>query len=195
MWTTILGVILGFVLSKVGDYWRDSIQQKTIERKARSLIKLELNENKAALSEYWYRVKDRQDSWYSDDGEFLWGQMAQEAAAVPLPKFSKDCWLANLSNLPETHTEGEMVKLWREYKLANNITTLWQDLVKLNNERSQTAHHVEMQQSTKGGGGAGMLGHIVSSFGFAQNGIPAAQEFCFAVERFLGDKESIFEHH
>lgn len=182
MWQTAFGVVLGFLLSKLGDLWKEHRSDKKTSTSVRTLISLETERNKGSRVDYWTKVGESHETWSSQEGEFSWGELASSISGVPFPVLPRRCWESNLQYVAAVYSESEIETYWELYAAFSKLETLWGHLVKLDTDRKESAHRINMQ----GDVGGGVMGHMISTLDYAENAIPRAKEFCKLIEGVVG---------
>ena len=182
MWATLSGVVLGFALSQLADFFLARRRDEEIKQSVRHLLNLEKDRNTLILERYWRAVSRQEENWFSPDGEFRWVALAVASADVMLPAFSFECWSSNLNQLPKVYSTGELNAQWDSYEGFRLITTLWEQLVQFEAARTNAADKVTMQQAAQGDRAAGIMGSIVGGLSFRKDAEVVAKQFKEAIE-------------
>ncbi len=105
MWTAILGIIVGWILSEGSNlFWKRRSEKKQI-RSTRFLIKAEIDQNIGELRRYWDAVKPY-DEHATEIEEIK--RSLKRMRKFPLPKISHKLWESQMPHLTLALAEDEI---------------------------------------------------------------------------------------
>lgn len=83
--TTIIAVVIGFVLAEGASWLRARSESKGAANTTRSLVEMEIESNKRLLFEYWRTIIASTDKWYSQEGQFNYVKLGPGNCQNTLP--------------------------------------------------------------------------------------------------------------
>ncbi len=176
--TTISAVILGFCLGQISDWIKSTKALRKKEKSLRQLITLEIENNVLEIKHYWNKVLGSSDSWETEDGDFRFVQLAEEAANNPFPFLSTDVWKANLGEIASVYSVTELNKLWYFQKNLERLSSLYIFFSEAKDERNETNRFHDVNN------GAG-IGDIISMYDFSDSIREYAPEYKSLVEKII----------
>lgn len=174
--TTLGAVVLGFVLGQTSEWFKSQRKAKKQKKAVRRLIELETKNNISHIQHFWNAILERKESWNSEDGAFLYAQLADQASRVPFPPLTTDAWRANLGEVAAAYREPELEAMWRLQRELERILSLHAFFCEAQSERrdsSRFSHAVH---------GNSAVGAIISGFGFSDSVKEPAKEFKALIE-------------
>jgi hypothetical protein len=106
MISTIIGVIVGFLLSSVWEYWKDSRTSQIMGKSVRSLVMQEVNHNAQTLITARDATKSTGEDTTTELGKLTRFQGKQ---------LSQDAWTTQLTSIHLAFTVDEITSLYRFY--------------------------------------------------------------------------------
>lgn len=174
--TTLGAVVLGFVLGQTSEWIKSRKKARKQSKAVRQLIQLETKNNICHIQKLWSAILERKDSWNSEDGTFLYSQLADQASRVPFPPLTTDAWLANLSEVTAAYTEYELEAMWKFQRDLERILSLHAFFCEAQSERRDSSRHSHVVH------GSSTMGAIISGFGFSESVKEPAKEFKTLIE-------------
>tara|TARA_R110002167_G_scaffold245742_2_gene451134 strand:+ start:759 stop:1337 length:579 start_codon:yes stop_codon:yes gene_type:complete len=175
---TVGAVILGFLLGQFSDWQKTKKASSSKERSIKKLISLEIKLNISRVKNYWDKVLDSHETWETDDGGFMYTQLAEAAVKNPLPLLTSNAWKSNLGEIVAVYNETELEKLWDFQNKLERLYSLHSFFADAVNERRETRRFHDATH----GSGAGMF---ISSFSFVGSVNNHAPEFKAIVDELL----------
>jgi hypothetical protein len=173
--TTLGAVELGFALGQAAEWvksWRKAKKQK---KTVRRLIELETKNNLSHIQQFWKVVLERKEDWNAEDGEFLYGLLADQASRVPFPPLTTDAWQANLGEVASAYTESELEAMWKLQRDLKRIQSLHSVFCDAQSERQDSSRML----------GYSAMGAIISGSEFAEAVREPAKELKALTESVL----------
>lgn len=177
--TTLGAVILGFLLGQTSEWFKSRRKAKKQKKAVRRLIELETKNNVSHIRHLWNAIQERKDNWHSDDGAFLYEQLADQASRVPFPPLTTDVWRANLGEVAAAYTEFELEEMWKLQRELERVYSLHAFFCEAQSERRDSSRHTHAVR------GSSAIGAFVSSLGFYESVKEPAKEFKVLIENVL----------
>lgn len=169
--TTLGAVLLGFLLGQTSEWFKSRRKAKKQRESIRRLIELETKNNVSLIQEFWNAILGKKESWGSEDGSFLYAQLADQASRVPFPPLTTDAWRANLGEVATAYTELELEAMWKLQRELDRIFSLHTFFCEAQNERRDASRFTHTMH------GSSVMGAIISNFGFSDSVREPAREF------------------
>ncbi len=176
--TTLLAVILGFLLSQVAEWLKGKGKSSRKQKSVRALIKLEQQENYKKINSLWRSVFHNNKELLSDDGDFLHGVLITKVAETPIFVIKKEAWLANMHYLASAFDEAQLETLWEFYIKLERIQALHVYFVESQNERQTAKRHYSAIHDNP------ILGALAAG-SFSDSAYEHAEEFKELVEHMV----------
>lgn len=176
--TALIAVVLGFLLSQLAEWARGRRSDSRRRRSVRRLVQLEKRKNLEEVRRLWENVLGSRDEWMSEQGKFLFVELARRIADTPFPVIQKEAWRANLPYLAGTFEEDELEREWGVYEKIDRLQAIYLFFVDANNERVEAYRHDSAIQ------GRATLS-VISGLSFADSVKRYAVEFKDLVELVL----------
>ncbi len=126
--TTLLGVVVGFILSTWQTNRRDSEAKKERALSLHSVVSAEIDFNLTLLQEFWNRLNERD----SDKDTPNYGEsMLRKLAYLAPPKWSHKLWENQVSLLVGTIDKETINKVLRFHQQIDRLTNLQARVVEL----------------------------------------------------------------
>ena len=106
--SSLIGVILGFVLGQFADWFKSSRRLKRQQKSIRQIIFLEIEKDYRALSLFWEQIKTSAkvlDEMPADPAE---DPIAYYIAKTPFPYLSTAVWDSNLTHISQVYERGQV---------------------------------------------------------------------------------------
>ena len=174
--TTLGAVVLGFVLGQTSEWFKSRRKARKQKNAVRRLIELETKNNVSLIQHLWNAILERRDSWNSEDGAFLYAQLADQASRVPFPPLTTDAWRANLGEVAAAYTESELEAMWKLQRKLERILSLHVFFCEAQSERRDSSRHSHVVH------GSSAVGAIISGLGFSESVKEPAKEFKALIE-------------
>lgn len=174
--TTLGAVVLGFLLGQTSEWFKSRRKAENQRKSVRRLIGLETKNNISHIQSFWNAILERKESWNSEDGAFLYAQLADHASRVPFPPLTTDAWRTNLGEVANAYTESELEEMWILQRELERILSLHAFFCEAQSERrdsSRFSHSVN---------GSSVFGAISSGIGFSESVKDPAREFKALIE-------------
>lgn len=171
--TTLCAVILGFVLGQVAELFRTRRTSRKVSVATRAIVELEVEQNRAILSDYWHKVIASYDSWREEDGAVNYIRLARAVIKFPFPPIGKSVWLASLGNLASSYSPEALTELWVTHGAFDHLSVLHRQLEMLEQGSENVGRHAESRTDWP----QGILSTIVGSAHFANGAEHLAREF------------------
>ena len=123
---TILGTILGFVLSELAQIRREKQNERKQATSVRTLINLEVDLNLRSLLEFWSNVNQIEKK--DEDIELHKQKLARRFIDLPLPEFQTRSFERQLHLIAASLNEQEVTQLFQFYDRLSRIETLREKL-------------------------------------------------------------------
>jgi hypothetical protein len=120
--TTILGVILGFLLSSIREFYKENCAKREEMQSVRTLVRLEIQQNIDELQLFWDRLKKSDKSITNPKLQINTNVI--QLSKSPIPSWSYRTWESQMSKLPTVFESEEIVQIQRNYKRLNQISNL-----------------------------------------------------------------------
>jgi hypothetical protein len=124
---TILGTILGFVLSELSTRYRESRNEIRQAKSTRTIVSLEIDLNLEFLKEFI--EKANQIDLESKGVEERKKSLAHFFMEYPFPDWSKEAFTSQLSLLPNSLSEQEVIKVFQFYDRLQRIDVIRSNLL------------------------------------------------------------------
>lgn len=137
---TILGTILGFVLSELSTRYRESRNEIRQAKSTRTIVSLEIDLNLEFLREFI--EKANQINWENKSVEERKKFLARFFMEYPFPDWSKEAFTSQLPFLPNVLSEQEVIKVFQFYDRIQRIDVIRSELLlalQLQNSEVQAA--------------------------------------------------------
>lgn len=177
--TTLGAVVLGFALGQTSEWFKSRRKAKKQKKAVRRLIELETKENVSRIGHFWNATLAKKEEWKSEDGEFLYGQLADQVSRIPFPPIAVDAWHANLGEVASAYTEHELVGMWRLQRDIERLQALYAFFCEAQSERRESSRFSHAVH------GHPFIGSMVSGIGFAEAVKEPAKEFKELIEGVL----------
>lgn len=171
--TTLCAVILGFVLGQVAELFRTRQTSRKASAATRTIVELEMEQNRAMLSDYWHKVITSYDSWREEDGAVNYIKLARAVIKFPFPPIGKSVWLSLLGNLASSYSPGELTELWGTHETFDHLSVLRRQMEILEQGSESAGRYAESRNDLP----LGFLSTIVGSAHFANGAEHLAREF------------------
>ncbi len=126
--STLLGVVVGFVLSTLQTNRRDSEAKKERALSLHSVVSAEIDFNLTMLQEFWNRLTERDsDKEIPNAGE----AMSRKLAYLSTPKWSHKLWENQITLLVGTIDKETINKVLRFHQQIDRLTNLQARVVEL----------------------------------------------------------------
>jgi hypothetical protein len=130
---SLVGVIVGFVLSQVATYMKESSVRKKERISIRNLILMELEQNINLLEDYWHDVslspdEDEPEENYTD-------RLVRRTKEIPYPPLISIVWQSHIGRLAEVLENEELKSIWRQYEIFRFLPILHERLVISDSEK------------------------------------------------------------
>lgn len=175
--TTLGAVFLGFLLGQASEWFKLRRKAKKQRDSVRRLIELETKNNVYLIQKFRNAILEKKEIWNSEDGSFLYNQLAEQASRVPFPPLTTDAWRANLGEVAAAYTESELEAMWTLQRELKRILFLHNFFCEAQNERRDT---IRFSHSVHG---SPAVGAIMSGVGFYDSVREPAREFLDLIER------------
>ncbi len=126
---TLASVAVGFGLSELGTWLRASRSDKRQRASVRTLLRIEVAENLAALRPYWEAITE--DLGSTTTGGNVRGTYARGMVQRPLPPWSHLMWDAQATALPAALSPQEIRAMQRHYANLAALGMYRQQLVEV----------------------------------------------------------------
>jgi hypothetical protein len=126
---TIVGIILGFILSEVATHIRNQRSDARQAASIRTMVRLETAANLEALRVFWKKLHETTFTEETDHVDVKKQRLALRFAQIPLPIFKDDALKSQLPQLPMAVQEGEVTKIFRVYDRLSNLYVIRSELV------------------------------------------------------------------
>ncbi|WP_423459469.1 hypothetical protein [Ottowia sp. VDI28] len=180
--TTLGAVLLGFLLGQASEWFKSRRKAKKQKESVRRLIELETKNNVSLIQKFWNAILERKENWDSEDGSFLYAQLADQASRIPFPPLTTDAWRANLGEVAIAYTEPELEAMWKLQRELDRILSLHAFFCEAQNERRDASRFTHTAH------GSSAMGAIISSFGFSDSVMEPAREFKKLIENISAFK-------
>jgi hypothetical protein len=174
---SILGVVLGFVLSQLAE-WFKSIQRYKKQRKSiRRIFFLEIKKNYRLLYLFWNQIKESaqiDDEIPADPAEY---PIAHYISITPFPHLSTTIWETHLSQITSAYDSEEITKLWGFYEDISQLDNLSKSIKYLR----ESAYARESAES----GSIFPTGKIAASMHFNTDSKNSVEQFVTIIEGIL----------
>ena len=124
---SLIGVVVGFFLSQLANYMRDSSIKKRERRSIRNLLSMELEQNLNLLKDYWHDVSLEPDEDESDENHTV--RLVRRSKEIPYPPLLSDAWRSHIGRLSEVLDENELKDVWQQYEIARFLPILLERLI------------------------------------------------------------------
>ncbi len=118
--TTIIGGVLGFGLSEVATRRREAREEKRQAQAVRTIIRLEIDRNLAALKTFWTALKAKDNP---DLGRRRKNILAEQFVNLSLTPFSRDSLTSQMSLLAFSLTDVQIEQVFRLYDRLDFLMT------------------------------------------------------------------------
>lgn len=160
---TLGAVVLGFILSQLSESIKNRLKIRGKHKSLKMLICLEVSKNIHHLRDYWKEILDSKEEWHSEEGEFLYTQLASSVGSRPFPTLNTLAWQANIGNVASAYDEEELTEIWEHYAKIEKLKEFYRFFYEAVKEKQQTSR---FHQSNNERGIGGMVGSLVSGFEF-----------------------------
>lgn len=174
--TTLGAVVLGFLLGQTSEWFKSRTKANKQRKSVRRLIELETKNNVSHIQHFWNAILEKEERWNSEDGSFMYTQLADQASRVPFPPLTTDAWRANLGEVTAAYTEYELEAMWRLQRELERILSLHAFFCEARSERRDSSRFSPAVL------GSSALGAITSGLGFAASVSEPAREFKALIE-------------
>lgn len=171
--TTLCAVILGFVLGQVAELFRTRRTNKKASTATRIIVELEVEKNRAMLSDYWHKVIASYDLWREEDGAVNYIKLARAVIKFPFPPIGKNVWLASLGNLASSYSPEALTELWGTHEAFDHLLVLHRQMEVLEQGSDSAGRHAESRNDWP----QGVLSTLVGSAHFANGAEHLARAF------------------
>lgn len=171
--TTLCAVILGFVLGQVAELFRTRRTSQKVSVATRAIVELEVEQNRAMLSDYWHKVIASYDSWREEDDAVNYIKLARAVIKFPFPPIGKSVWLASFGNLASSYSPEALSELWGTHGAFDHLSVLHRQMEILEQGSESAGRHAESRNDLP----LGFLSTLVGSAHFANSVEHLAREF------------------
>lgn len=129
--SSLIGVILGFVLSQFADWFKSSRQFKKQQKSVRQIIFLEIEKDYRLLSLFWEQIKDSAKVLNEMPADLAEYPIAHYLAKTPFPYLSTAVWDSNLTKISQVYDSKEIKKIWDFYEALLQLDNLSKGIINL----------------------------------------------------------------
>lgn len=129
---TIIGTIIGFVLSEWAQSHRDKKERTQRIQAVRTLLSLEIETNLRKLTDFWNEANEIDEQATGDSSRKL--QLAHRIIQLPFPDISRGALQSQMGQLPVAMDKECLSRVLQVYDrltqlqvLRDALATLWQD--------------------------------------------------------------------
>ena len=180
--TTLGAVMLGFILGQTSEWFKSRRKAKKQRSSVRQLIRLETTNNVSHLINFRSSILEKEESWASDDGTFMYVKLADQASRVPFPPITMEAWRANLGEVASVYDETELERMWCLQRDLERLQALHLFFCEAQSERRTSSRHASSMHGHR------VFGSMISGFGFSESVKEPAIEF-----KELMDRVAIFQ--
>ena len=126
-YSALIGIIFGFILSKVDNYFTNRRTTKTQAKLFRKILKLEIAKNHKLLRMYWYELNNKIEENHKSNILVLGLGIVKS----PFPLFSTTVWKKGVLQSIEHLRGHELNRLWDYYESLEHITELYEKIVNI----------------------------------------------------------------
>ncbi len=124
---TLLGTILGFILSEFSTWRRESRNETRQAKATRTIVSLEIDLNLEFLKEFIEQAN--KINLVDSDIQGRKKALARFFTEFPFPNWSREAFTSQLSSLPHALSEQEVVKVFQFYDRLQRIDIIRNDLI------------------------------------------------------------------
>jgi hypothetical protein len=122
VFTTLLGVVAGFVLSTLGQWFIDWRKERGEAESVRVILGLEIDTNIEALKQFWTKA------WSFSDGAIMQpndvSQYAQKFIDTPFPRFKREVLKSQMHLLVKSLDKQQIIHVFKIYDDLDMVEVL-----------------------------------------------------------------------
>jgi hypothetical protein len=146
---TIIGTVLGFLLSEWSTKRREDRSEKRQAQSTRAILSLEIDSNLNLLRTFWARVNQLEN--FGQEPEERKRKLAQNFIELPLPAWNREVLESQIPFLPAAAREEEIVRVFQFYDHLRRLEAIRNDLI-----LAMEVQRDELRAATKGSVGHGI---------------------------------------
>jgi hypothetical protein len=120
--TTLLGVVIGFVLSTLNQWLVDRRKERGEAESVRVILRLEIDTNIEALRQFWAKSTTSSDGTVMEPNNVY--RYAQGLIDTPFPRFKQDAFRSQLHLLAKSLAEQQILDVFRVYDDLDKVEEL-----------------------------------------------------------------------
>jgi len=129
--SSLIGVILGFVLGQFADWFKSSRRLKRQRKSIRQIIFLEIEKDYRSFSSFWEQIKTSAKVLNEMPADPAEHPMAHYIANTPFPYLSTAVWDSNLTQISQVYNSKEIKKIWDFYEAVFQLDNLSKGITNL----------------------------------------------------------------
>jgi len=179
--TKLGGVVLGFLLAQISDWWKHRWRERKLIRKSCALILFESTQNIALLKTYWNSIVSDRKSWSTLEGHYSSVSLAKTIIRRQLPQFSYVFWNSCLRDAYIGMAEDQLREAWSVIEALKQAASI---------QSALTANEgIAMKRASEVDNGRLAVGHmasIVEQAHFEATSSTLVDDFISLVKGILG---------
>jgi hypothetical protein len=178
--SSLIGVILGFVLGQFADWFKSSRLVKRQQKSIRQIIFLEIQKDYRLLSLFWEQIKNSAKIVNEMPADPAEHPIAHYVAKAPFPYLSTAVWDSNLTHISQVYNPEEIKKIWDFYEAVLQLDNL-----------SKSIKHLRESAYLRGNTESGSLfpsGKIAASLEFSSDSEKPVELFVEIIEDILRNR-------
>jgi len=123
--TTIIGAVLGFLLSEISTRRREQRTEKQQARSLRAILRIEMARNLTTLKQYWSEIQAQDSDSLSPNQRS--SVLAERLVNTPLPAFSREALTSQLPLVALSLSPEDIEKMFQFYDRLATLATFRTD--------------------------------------------------------------------